>query len=390
MTFYKSLIILTLLSTISCSTYQKFDSRESELPGDKNVSLPNSEIAFTVPANTVEVKNINADKEYLITIDIGTDAKVTCNVATKANDVANNARKYLELLKSNKSMTDTKVAKINSEVIGKTPILELDIFFNSEKDGKKSSSLLKTVHANIGTHFVHCFHDQIGYKQTFKSVFKRIVDTFTPNNSPQYDFHDIQIASLHNKNIGYVEKRILKKDGKRTSLVVSTILKPDQENKLVAIDSIFREVSHLKKSHVISGKYITVLNSRLINNLDLTLKRKRYAVSGVFNQKKVATKLKIKARSLIPSVYDVSKRLSKKFKKGLVTHKSIEFNGFLAPTKTTDSTYLLESKDSNNNYSVNKLGTLFKMKTSGEIFESNIYFGKSNIIIKQVYSDGVY
>ena len=390
MNIYNLLILTMLLTITSCSNFKKLDSREIKLPSDKNVSLPVSNIHFKVPANIISIKDQKDRKRYQVSIDIGTGSNVICNVSPQANDIANSARKYLELIKKNNPINKVQISKINSLVIGKTPLLELNLFLTVEKDGKKTGSFLKTVYTNIGNNYISCYHDQIGYKETFKSVVKKIVTSFSSSNERSYDYVDIQIATLKKNNIGYILKRMIKEGDKRTSFVYSTILKPgaNKDADLFAIDTIVKEVSHPKKGHIISGKYITVVNSRLINNVDLTLKKKNYSVSGKYHRRMITANLK--NRPLILSTYAISKNVSNKFNQGKTNYSSNEFNGFIEPTKMFKSTYFLSSKDRKNNYIVNNMGTFLKMKPSGEIYESRISMGKSKITIKQVYSDGVY
>lgn len=386
-----NLLLLTILLTItSCSNFEKLEHREIKLPGDKSVSLPNSHINFKVPANKIRIQDLNNHKKYQVTIDIGTGSQVVCNVIPQANDIANSARNYLELLKNNNPIKKVQIARINSMVIGKTPLLELDLLLTVEKDGTQKSSYLKTVYANIGNNYVGCSHDQIGYKKTFKELFKTIVDSFSSKAMPSYDYVDIQIATIKNSNVGYVAKRMSRQGDKRITFIFSTILRPNpnMDTELLAIDSIAKEVAHPKKGHVISGKYITVINSQLINNVDLTLNKSNYAVSGKYHRKMITANLKNKP--LILSTYAISKNVSNKFNQGKTHYDSDEFNGFIEPTKMFKSTYFLSSKDRKNNYIVNNMGTYLKMKPSGEIYESKISMGKSLITIKQVYSDGVY
>jgi len=268
-------------------------ARESNTPFKPTpYSLDDIGVNLMLPGKP-QGKLLDTGTSKYIRFDIDAGQTMGCEVYYEEFDPAFSITRLAEI---NLKETSEKIGKVNSKFLYFTdsgayeshPYHALEWIANLGSGSKRKLALLKYRLAIIGDFGLVCQHPEVGYQKTFENAFKFLVENFEYKNSvnPPYRV-EVASASINNKVIGfYLEKYTEDDDGDTIVSIVSSMLVPNTNQSLTAIDRHTLTFS-TPQGEVINSYKSSVENGELEYELalDFDNDRDKWIVSGEFKGK---------------------------------------------------------------------------------------------------------
>jgi len=225
-----------------------------------------------------KVKLIEQEDNYwFYNIDIGTDSPVECYVFEVFDGPANSLYAIVDSVLTEgiknlykQSLSNKFNYAVGSGVFESTPYLLL-----AETDNSLQI----------------CIHNEVGYRETFYSVFKSFVGAIAESEKNTEFFETIVQMTLNGIPVGYsLEKYTTDDDGDVKQSVESSLLLPVDASSVSRSDSESTSWSRTDGS-LINGSIYSIENSVLSSNLSIQAEDGKWQVVGGFQGKDVKYQL---------------------------------------------------------------------------------------------------
>lgn len=269
-------------------------AREGKLGRAVTVKDPNGFFSAKLPVKLAG-KVEEQDGGYLLSLDIGSQAPMTCEVVLEELDMAATlrtvAQSTLAELESIQGKIDAKmVEQQDAGAIGRSPFMAVDWLYRvNDSEGPKLGALKQIVATKDGFG-LYCAHSELGYTKTFRSVAAALIESIEfadPNWDPQY--LEISTASLGERRIGVAVLSVEKDaDGDYRLMQMTSFLLPVTPDTIKAQDVYHIQWSHPDAS-LINATHIASSDGEIETNL--SLKRAEdgdWRFEGTFNNKGIS------------------------------------------------------------------------------------------------------
>lgn len=249
-----------------------------------------------VPADVVgDIEKMEGS--YTVTLDIGGDAPIYCEVVPEGFDMGDMLRRTFDLTMQQVGETQGKVDATRLEytdagAIGNVPFLATRWLYRVH-DGKEArlGALKQIVFDKLG-HGVYCAHHDIGYVATFDTIARAFAQSFeAPAAEAIPYFMEISIASMGGSKVGVAIVTLEKDaDGDTEAEQVTSMIVLGPKGELHSQDSIHREWLRPDAS-LINAAHFVARNGELATNLSLVPREGEWAVEGELQGKEVSLTL---------------------------------------------------------------------------------------------------
>ena len=231
-------------------------------------------------------------------IDIGTDSPVECYVFSAFDGPANSLFAIVDaVLKEGvpnlyqKPLSNKFNYAIGSGVFDGTPYLLMDTLFVVGEGEEKTSGVLKAFSAETNNSLQVCMHNEVGYRETFFSVFQSFVGAFTANEKSSAFFETVVQMIINDIPVGY-SREMYTVDGEGDIQVVneSSLLVPVGASSASRTDTKSTSWSRLDGS-LINGSEYSVNNSVLSSSISIDPQDEKWQVVGQVQGKEVKYEL---------------------------------------------------------------------------------------------------
>lgn len=343
-----------------------------------------------------KVKLIQEEEGYrYYNIDIGTDSPVECHVFKEFDGPANSLYSIIDNLLieglvtlNEKPLSSRQNYAIGSGVVAGTPYLLLDTLYILGEADKQVSGVLKGLTAETDQSLQVCIHNELGYRETFFSVFESFIEAMTENEENPEFLESILYVSFNDIPAGYTrEKYATDDDGDIQITIDSSLIIPVDANSVSRLDSKSTSWSSVDGSLINESVY-SIENSVLSSNLSLNFKDEQWHVEGQLQGKDVKYEL-AHTGWLLSSYgnYGVTEKLGKS------EDDSADYMMWLHDADPSSALNVVFSKifdNPNANYNLN-MGPLkmqFMADERGIFKKGSIEQGPVSINLKQVFLKG--
>lgn len=226
-------------------------------------------------------------------IDIGTSTPVECHVFTEFDGPANSLYNIIEhSLDATASRNEKDISgkfnfAIDSGIVGDSPYLAFDTLYHLGKGKNKLSGIVKGRSMETEHSLQICVHNEIGYRETFQTVFESFVNGFiTSEQDPEF-FEPVYKMTFNNIPIGYArEKYTTDADGDVSIKTDTAMLFPVNANEVSRSDSVSSSWS-TPSGDLINGTEYSVENSTLASQFSIQYAEDKWQVEGQLQGKAV-------------------------------------------------------------------------------------------------------
>ena len=230
---------------------------------------------------------------YTVTIDVGSDAPVHCEVIPEGFDMADMLRRTfdatIELVAAEQGKVEaTQLEFTDAGAIGNAPYLATRWLYRVH-DGKEARlGALKQIAFDKLGHGVYCAHLDLGYVATFDAIARAFAESFeAPAAEANPYYMEILVASIGGSRIGVATITLEKDaDGDTKSEEVTSMIGLVPAGKLHAQDAIHRQWLRPDAS-LINAAHIVANNGELSTSLNLAPRDDQWVVEGEMQGKEV-------------------------------------------------------------------------------------------------------
>jgi hypothetical protein len=286
---------------------------------------------------------------WQIDVPIGTRAPVTCFVYDEVIDGAGSISKFTKSLRASAQNLNVKaIVPTGAGAVGEDGYMTALITHTTRVPAGVLSGQLKMLVRPDTDAPMLCFHDEVGYAETFKRVTLGLalaLKAKKPHPAPQYV--EIHVARVGDVFVGF-DRRTIENDahGKKIDVTHSSMLIPVSVDQLNAEDHVDIEfsdaagrVTHVENIEGEAGEITThVKMSRSGNGRD-------YSVTGKHSGKDISGAFKCKEKEGLASQMLVAARLRDGLLSGKARELKVEeYHGGLSPLAPVDVTYRAGAK----------------------------------------------
>jgi hypothetical protein len=261
---------------------------------------------------------------WAISVPIGGESPIACFLYDKAIDGAASMVRFIRLLKEGaKGLAIQGIIPTDVGVIGETAYAMVAVSYTVASPRGTAGGLAKMmVRPDVDAPLL-CFHDEIGYVETFKRVTQRLALSLKPRQpTPPPAFVEVHVIRLGDIPVGF-DRRTIVTDahGVKYDQTVSCQLLPRSAQDLSGTDSVETERSDAS-GRLIQLDSVEIEGEEIESQFRLTRQgtSREYAYEGKQSGKAVSGRFKAKEKDGLPSSLLVSSRL----RATLLTGKTVE------------------------------------------------------------------
>jgi hypothetical protein len=275
-----------------------------EFPGGKLSGKVESAAAPTVKRQ---------DNAWALTIPIGSEAPISCFVQDKGIDTAASLLRFVRLVKDGATgVTVQGVAPTDAGVIAESAYMMIALSYTKPSPRGLAGGQVKVMVRPDADAPLLCFHDEVGYGETFKRVTRSLAGSLKaqqPSAPPQ--FVEIQIARLGGVPVGF-DRRTVNTDlhGVKLDQTISCMLLPRSPLELSGSDRVVSERSDVH-GRVLQIDSVEVEGEELSSQLQLTRNGigREYVFKGKQSGKEISGHFRSKEKEGLASSILVADRL---------------------------------------------------------------------------------
>lgn len=400
------LLLLALLSSCALTKPKPFsyvDSMKRETPKEDMQSVKSSDSLASFKVESTSRPKLELNKQnvefYYTAIDIGSPAPLECtfyksdiNPASSLKRLANGVLGSTQMVGT---ITKKEISYIDAGVIDGTPYLQLETSYLTVKDGAQMVGYFKSIAAIKGRDSIVCWHNDLGYRETFKKLANQVVSSYKFKRTDGSVFKP-----------SYTEVLVFKVQGRPIGFSTSMVLEGTNDTKvwinrsaMLALSSSISEVSSNDDSQlevsgknglITMGKYAGENDLEVGHLLDLNSQDGRvFHVKGIFKGKDISSFMKT---SGLVSNYQQSKLAAQTFFKE--KKKSLKVTGYvpsLSPVKPIDLIYKLKELKPGNalvDVQIGEINSTMNLQENGTSQNVVIPLGPVKIEGTKVYETG--
>lgn len=247
----------------------------------------------------VEAEKVTSGESswWYFSIDMGADIPVECYAFSSYDGAANSlyalVSEVINLTAQSYSMSlnGTFNFSLDTGLVNQTPYLQLDTLYSLVNEETSLIGVVKALSAESGDTLQVCLHNEIGYKESFFSVFESFTSAFEAHNPSDVFFEPIYKMNIGGMSVGYSrESYSLDSDGDVVSRVKSSYLVPVDANTVSRADDVSISWSKTDGSLINLSEY-GIENSVLTSSFTLQKPEDSWIVDGQLQGKPVQQQL---------------------------------------------------------------------------------------------------
>jgi hypothetical protein len=265
---------------------------------------------------------------WTVGIPIGSQIPVSCVVYNQPIDAAASLMKIVAMAKQGaKDVTVESVLPTDVGVLGETAYVAATVMYTKPSPAGKLGGQLKMFARPDVDASVLCFHDEVGFAETFKRVAHGLAQSLKvakPSPAPQYV--EIQVTKLGELPVGFDRRTIVTEaGGGKLDQTTSCLLLPRTPQDLTANDRFGAERSDAN-GRVVSVDAVEAHGDEIDSQYKLTRKGsgRDYSYQGKQSGKDVTGKFKSKDAKGLASALLIAKRLRDELLGGKTAELKIE------------------------------------------------------------------
>jgi hypothetical protein len=308
---------------------------------------------------------------WLIAASIGSEIPVSCILHDKPIDGAGSLVGLVELVKQTaKDITVQEVMPTAAGAIGETAYISATLSYTKPSPrGTLGGQLKMFVRPDLDASLV-CFHDEVGYIESFKRVAHGLAQSLKVKQpSPTAQFVEIQVMTLGELPVGFTRRTIyVEATGTTLDQAISCMLLPRTPKDLIPSDRFGAERSD-RAGRVLSIDSIEAKGQEVQSQYKATRQgnSRVYVYVGKQSGKDVSGKFKSKEDKGLPSSHLIAGRLRDQLMTGKVAELTIqEYHPTISP-QPLDVVYKRKGADAHD--VVFRLGQL---EASGHLDEQGL------------------
>jgi hypothetical protein len=260
------------------------EAREGRLEPPQGVVSADKWFSARVPAKVGEVRKDG--ESYLLTIDIGAEAPMVCEVTPRGFDFVDTLRRNLatslpRVGAAEGSLRFRQLEATDAGVIGGVPFLETNWGYGTNDGGKtlRIGGLKQLVFQKFG-HLVYCGHREVGYVKTFHAVTHSLAESFeAPAVEAAPYFVEIKTTSVTGSNIGVTVTSLQRNtDGGSQARVMSSIIVPSLEE--LQAHYAMQSMQLGPDDSLLSASHLILRDGKPVMKLELSRRDDQWMVSG--------------------------------------------------------------------------------------------------------------
>lgn len=398
------LFLFVLVS--ACATKKEFSytdsmKREAPLSDSRQFTSPDGQASFKVETSSKArfEKGQQNVEFYYAAVEMGSAAPLECTFYKTDLNAASSLKRLTNSVLSNKDLlgevTKKEVAYIDVGAIDGTPFLQMDTSYLTKKDGEEMVGYFKSLVAVKGRDSIVCWHNDLGFKQSFRNLTSQIVSSYVVKHpdaayfNPRYS--EIIIYKILERPIGFSYSLVLDANNNskvwinRSSMLALTSSVSD----VSAVDDSQLEVSG-SNGKLTLGKYTSEADLEIGHAIEVTSQNGNvYHVKGVYKGKDISSFMKTPG---ITSNYQLTRLAGENFfKKKLKSFKETGYVPSLSPEKAVAIQYQLKEMKNETAWidvKIGKVNNQLRIKENGTSESVSIPLGPVKIEGSRVFEKG--
>jgi hypothetical protein len=373
-------------------------ARESKHVQAREFKSKDSWFKAKVPAKSVGAIE-KAEGSYTVTLDIGGESPIYCEVVPDGFDMADMLRRTLDITMTQVEETQGKVEmraieRVDAGAYGAVPYLATSWIYRVNDGKAPRVGGLKQISMSKNGHGMYCAHVDLGYAKTFEAVAKGLAETLeTSGPAPAPYYQEIATATLGGMKVGVLVSTLERDaDGDTKAEQVTSMLLPGLEGAVQSQDTIQKEFIRPDAS-MINAISVNSSNGELTINLALKSKDDVWVIEGDVQGKAVSERLKSDAEpgTWVAQALGIRKLLANA--DALGKEHSIPMWVSADPVKLTDARTKVVAKVDDGRYSgVGTIGAIVGSltidKASGMTIDASFQIGAQIVKMERVYVSG--
>ncbi|MDY0068215.1 MAG: hypothetical protein RBS02_17770 [Steroidobacteraceae bacterium] len=272
------------------------DARAREGKLRRAITVKDSEGFFSTKLPVKLVGKVEQQEGgYMLTLDIGSEAPMTCEVLHEEFDLAGTlgsvAQSTFAEIEPIQGKIDVKaVEQQDAGVMGRSPFMAVDWLYRVNGGEGPKLGALKQIAAIKDGRGLYCSHIDIGYTKSFRSVATAFIESIEfANPEPQPLYFEISTASLGDRRIGVAIASMQQdEDGDNRLVNMSSLLVPVTPDTLTAQDAYHIQWAR-PDATMINATHVVSSDGEIETNLSLRRAEDGgWMFEGIFNQKEIA------------------------------------------------------------------------------------------------------
>ncbi len=282
-----------------------------------NKSLVADVLAASKP--TVE----NLEEYYYVSIPISTQQPVECLVYKDDIDPASSLKNIMtEMLAE---LPQNRILDVDAGTFQHMPYLSQESLYITNK---MAGTLKGMVIAESPAPII-CFHDEVGYRETFKKTASSLATSLKISGvgANQWQYSEVAIWQIKDMRVGFTVNQIAKHDkGDATSYTFTSMIIPRSESESMSMDSY--DVTHENSSGLLlEGIYVDVENGEIQHSIELTRANDgSYRAKGEFQGKKINSV--VSKNMKLAGTYHQTRALIKAAQSKVADIRSLSFDSY--------------------------------------------------------------
>jgi hypothetical protein len=360
----KIIIIVSVLALFGCAgvrkdgdegNRQQVNAKIKSLMARESTGLKSLQAAgdlkiSVLSKGTPQTKRIkdSAKPQYELHIPIGASQAMACYVTEGMSSPAFVLKTIFDGVSQVPQITSAQIKTVKADFFKNIGYIYLEAEYLTKEKMYGTAKILAASSMNIS---FYCTHDELGYKKTFMNVADSVaksayVQKFMKDFSG-YDKKQIDIISVNNTSVGYVEGYQFSDDKKtERKIEFSTFLIPRTAKEFMTVDSVDKSVYAKGTGDLLSGEYYSYDNNEEQHAIVFEkVSTKQYHVQGALKGQKFNESF----QSEQPLVY--SGFLLDQYSAGKTSKKELNFEEYvtLSPSKPVKSKIVLQETLPNGN-----------------------------------------
>ena len=238
------------------------------------------------------------DSAWNFVNDIGTASPLDCYVLTEFDGPATSLYNMVDYgLQdaaefNDKPLTGMRTFSVEHEVLTDIPVYSLDTLYNLGEGEEMVTGVLKSKSAQVGDNLLICMHNEIGFRDTFSTVFTSLIDALKTGITREPFFEIIMTLEMNQEQIGFSREAFyIDADGDIEKQGIVSALAPKGPVALLRSDTVSQSWSYADGSLINASQY-SVGNGAVAYMLFLEMTEEGWHLSGDYQGKEVDRNLK--------------------------------------------------------------------------------------------------
>lgn len=238
------------------------------------------------------------DSAWNFVNDIGTESPLDCYVLTEFDGPATSLYNMVDYgLQdaaefNDKPLTGMRTFSVDHAVLADTAVHSLDTLYNLGEGEEMVTGVLKAKSAQVGDNLLICMHNEIGFRDTFTTVFTSLIDALKTGITREPFFEIIMTLEMNQEQIGFSREAFyIDADGDIEKQGVVSALAPKGPVAVLRSDTVSQSWSYTDGSLINASQY-SVGNGAVAYMLFLEMTEEGWHLSGDYQGKEVDRNLK--------------------------------------------------------------------------------------------------